>query len=179
MFESTFSIDTHRDRCTFTSNSIPNHDFGDGRDYHTPVRRVATRHPVPSKPEAARLPTALGLRVDNAVFLNGVKLDALSAACYGIGHDRLGHEKIGCFRAGTPWRYDPMHTDNQRGEGALPAGTYDGTFVDDYAFTGSGDLGACNGMTRDGVDGFYVTDSYPWVLGCFTGTPDPSFHKHR
>ena len=54
----------------------------------------------------------------------------------------------------------------------------DGTFVDDYEYVaGAGDLDECNGMTVDGAYGYYVTDAYPWVLGCFRGTPDESFTK--
>jgi hypothetical protein len=58
-----------------------------------------------------------------------------------------------------------------------PGGSYDGQYVDDYEFTSAGDLDACNGMEVDGVYGYYVTDSYPWVVACFHGTPDPSFAK--
>jgi hypothetical protein len=58
-----------------------------------------------------------------------------------------------------------------------PGGTYDGTFIDDYEFTGAGDLDECNGMTIDGHYGYYITRSYPWVIGCYRGTPDPSFRK--
>jgi len=58
-----------------------------------------------------------------------------------------------------------------------PGGTYDGTVIDDYEYTGAGDLDACNGMTVDGQYGYYVTDTYPWILACFHGTPDPSFDK--
>jgi hypothetical protein len=57
-----------------------------------------------------------------------------------------------------------------------PGGTYDGTYKDDWEYTaGSGDLDECNGMTADGVYGYYVTDAYPWVMGCYKGTPDSSF----
>lgn len=59
-----------------------------------------------------------------------------------------------------------------------PGGTYDGTYRDDYEYTpGAGDLDECNGMTVDGVYGYFVTDDYPYVLGCFKGEPDPSFYK--
>ncbi len=58
-----------------------------------------------------------------------------------------------------------------------PGGTYDGTYVDDYEFTGAGDLDECNGMMIDGQYGYYVTRSYPWVIGCFSGAPDTSFLK--
>jgi len=59
-----------------------------------------------------------------------------------------------------------------------PGGTYDGTYTDDYEYSqGAGDLDECNGMTIDGVYGYYVTDSYPWVIGCYKGTPDSSFNN--
>ena len=58
-----------------------------------------------------------------------------------------------------------------------PGGTYTGRYVQDFEFTGEGDLDACNGMSVDGQYGYYVTDSYPWILGCLSGTPDPSFEK--
>lgn len=55
-----------------------------------------------------------------------------------------------------------------------------GTFIDDWGYIkGSGDLDVCNGMVQDGVYGYVVTESYPHVMGCFTGTPDSSFQKRR
>lgn len=60
-----------------------------------------------------------------------------------------------------------------------PGESYDGTFVDDYMFSGAGDLDECNGMVVDGQYGYYVTGTYPWVLACFRGTPDASFNKRR
>ena len=59
-----------------------------------------------------------------------------------------------------------------------PGGTYDGSFRDDYEYIqGSGDLDECNGMTIEGVYGYFITDGFPYVLACFKGTPDPSFNK--
>lgn len=59
-----------------------------------------------------------------------------------------------------------------------PGGTYDGTYTSDYEYSeGAGDLDECNGMTVDGVYGYYVTDAYPWVIGCYKGTPDESFNN--
>jgi len=60
-----------------------------------------------------------------------------------------------------------------------PGGVYDGLYRADYEFTGEGDLDACNGMTVNGTYGYYVTDDYPWVLACLSGTPDPSFNRRR
>ena len=49
---------------------------------------------------------------------------------------------------------------------------------DDYEFIESlGDLDECNGMTVDDVYGYYITDNYPYVVGCFSGSPDSSFNK--
>lgn len=58
-----------------------------------------------------------------------------------------------------------------------PGGAYDGTYVDDWEFTGAGDLDECNGMTVDGQYGYYVTATFPWILRCLRGAPDPSFDK--
>jgi len=57
-----------------------------------------------------------------------------------------------------------------------PGGTYDGTYIDDWEYlAGSGDLDECNGMTLNGVYGYYITETYPYVIGCFKGTVDTSF----
>ncbi|MCA9671444.1 MAG: YHYH protein [Myxococcales bacterium] len=237
--------------CTISSNSIPNHDFNNMGAFANVTAEVSESFTIPVPAEASST-TPLSLQYDNAVFLNGVKLDQLAAACYGVGNEPLGREKIGCFTEGTPWRYDPMFAGNsfgtdhnnahtqpdgayhyhgdpramyddagqkasgvigfaadgypiygpyiddngtirkvtsgyvlrsgarasQSGEGAFPAGDYDGTFRDDYEWkAGAGDLDACNGMTRNGSYGYYVTSSYPWVMGCFRGTPHRSFSK--
>ena len=34
-------------------------------------------------------------------------------------------------------------------------------------------------MVVDGQYGYYVTDEYPWVLGCFSCAPDASFYRLR
>lgn len=60
-----------------------------------------------------------------------------------------------------------------------PGGAYDGLYRADYEYTGGGDLDACNGMTVSGTYAYYVTDAYPWVIACLTGTPDPSFSRRR
>lgn len=60
-----------------------------------------------------------------------------------------------------------------------PGGPYDGLYRADYQFTDSGDLDECNGMTVNGSYRYYVTDSYPWIVACLWGQPDPSFAKPR
>lgn len=242
----TLTVSVTGTHCVFSSNAIPNHDFNDGaRSFVNATSAQSSTYQVPRSPAAATAPTALSLRTDNAVFLNGVKLDLLAAGCFGVGDG-----KIGCFGMNSPFRYDPMSlaadfgTDSHNAHtqpdgtyhyhgdpnalfaddpatpspvigfaadgfpihgtymrdgttvrkarssyalksgartarsGINPGGTFDGTFVDDYEYVaGSGDLDECNGMVVDGSYRYFVTDSYPWVLGCFRGTPDPSFNK--
>ncbi|MEP2845573.1 MAG: YHYH protein, partial [Alphaproteobacteria bacterium] len=228
--------------CTFASNAVPNHDFNATGRFVTPLAEQDQVYAVTANPTANESPTPLSLMLDNAVFLNGVKLDLMAAGCFGVGDG-----KIGCGDMATPYRYDPMseassfgtdeHNAHSQPDGTYhyhgnpmalfeqmapngpspvigfaadgfpvfgsfiddggtirkaatsyrlktgtrpggPGGTYDGTFIDDWEYVeGSGDLDACNGMEQDGVYGYVVTEAYPHVLGCFTGTPDPSFRK--
>ena len=248
-FVSSFQITDAGTKCDFTTNSIPNHNFHDNGNFNTFVAAVPNSYSVTKTPTDAAMPTPISLNYDNAIFLNGVKLDVLAAACYGVGPDMLGQERRGCNDMQTPWRYDPMfgsssfgtdshnaHTQpdgtyhyhgnpmalfnsdvespvigfaadgypifgpyindggtlrevvpgytlktgaraNQLGEGAFPGGNYDGTYRDDYEFTSAGDLDECNGMTRNGVYGYYISNAFPWAINCFKGTPDSSFMK--
>lgn len=57
-----------------------------------------------------------------------------------------------------------------------PETTYDGTFAEDYEYIeGHGDLDECNGRLVNGVYGYFVTDTFPYILNCLRGTPQPSF----
>lgn len=59
--------------------------------------------------------TPVSLGTSEAVFLNGVVVDLMAAACYGEGQEPLGREKIGCDKINHPWRYDPMSPLNNFG----------------------------------------------------------------
>ncbi|WP_085639850.1 YHYH protein [Marivita geojedonensis] len=243
-FDASVSISVSGDHCSITSNAVPNHDFNATGRFVTPLSEQNQAYSVPANPTLAAQPTALSLQYDNAVFLNGVKLDLLAAGCFGVGNGR-----IGCNDMTAPYRYDPMapgagfgadeHNAHTQPDGAYhyhgnpmalfeqenptsaspvigfaadgfpifgiyiddggtirkatssyrlkigtrpggPGGTYDGTFVDDWEYVdGYGDLDRCNGMTQDGVYGYVVTETYPHVMACFSGTPDSSFMKRR
>ena len=58
-----------------------------------------------------------------------------------------------------------------------PGGKYSGLYEDDWEWTDAGDLDECNGMVYRGEYGYYVTDSFPYILNCFKGEPDLSFNK--
>jgi len=243
-FAGSVSISSGSGQCTLSSNSIPNHDFNDGaRQFPNDVGEVNESFTITATPSPAGTPTALTIDRDNAIMLNGVKVDVLAAACFGVGDERTG-----CNNINQPWRFDPMHGpngfnvdsnnahaqpdgayhyhgpppiyngDNATASGVIgfaadgypiygpyfsangvtrtatssyvlksgnrpsgtgnPGGAYDGTYRDDYEYVaGQGDLDECNGMTINGQYGYYVTDEFPYIIGCFTGTPDPSFNK--
>lgn len=63
-------------------------------------------------------------------------------------------------------------------ESGSPGGLYNGKYIDDYEYvSGNGDLDECNGMTVDGQYGYYLSSGYPYLIGCFKGTPHSSFAK--
>jgi hypothetical protein len=268
------SITQVGDKCRFDTNSIPNHDFNNGREgFANRVQPVCESYALPLRPKfkcepgnTNCTPTPVGLAYDNGILLNGVKFDVIAAACYGVGEEPRGEEKIGCFDMKWAWRYDPMSQGNGfgadlhnahaqpdgayhyhgsphalfeepasrpgRGEepptpkrqspligfaadgfpiygpyikdpmtggirkvrssyvlrkgwrqelknqGAFPGGKYDGSFRDDYeSILGSGDLDECNGMVHEGQYGYYVTDTFPYLMACFRGFVDDSFKK--
>lgn len=242
------SVTSDGHTCTITSNAVPNHDFNTVDGFFHGFAVQDQTYTVSATPMVGETRTPLTLGVDNAIFLNGVKLDLVAAGCYGVA-DGL----FGCFDMSIPYRYDPMgegssqfgadsHNAHTQPDGLYhyhgnpvalfeqenptlaspvigfaadgfpifgsfiedsgtiraattsyrlktgmrpggddgPGGAYDGTFVDDWEFVeGLGDLDQCNGMYQDGVYGYVVTATYPHVMGCFTGTPDPSFVKPR
>jgi hypothetical protein len=102
-FDGDLSISVENGECTFISNNIPNHDMGQGGNFATAVAEVATVYTITASPQFASAPTALTLDYDNAVLLNGVKVDLFAAACFGVAD-----EKIGCNDINQPWRFDPM-----------------------------------------------------------------------
>ncbi len=245
-FSGSLSIEVTDTKCQFHTNAIPNHHFNDGgNSFPNKVSAQDDHYEIPRQPAAAAAVTPLSLQVDNAILLNGVKVDILAAGCYNVGNG-----KVGCNDMATPWRYDPMHKANgfevdshnahsqpdgtyhyhgtpnafyaaeagvqsspvvgfaadgypiygpyvavndvikkvtssyrlksgTRPTGAAgPGGSYDGQFRDDYEYVaGLGDLDECNGMTYNGSYGYYITDGFPYILSCFKGTPDLSFHK--
>ena len=58
-----------------------------------------------------------------------------------------------------------------------PGGEHSGIYEEDWEWTDSGDLDECNGMEYKGEYGYYVTDSFPYIINCFKGVTDSSFNK--
>lgn len=247
------AFDSH---CELKSNSIPNHNTGEGsaRNFVAPVTEVDWVYKINRNPKKEQTTTPLSQRSYDAILLNGVVVDILSAGCYrpnGARVDKNGNVAIGC-RSTEKWLLDPLsptagfgadkhhaHTQpngqyhyhgdpmamfddkpsangspvigfaadgfpiygsyfkdtsgqvrkaksgyslkqgNRPSSETDPGGKYDGMYIDDYEFTNTGDLDACNGMMVNGQYAYFVTDSYPWVIKCFAGKPDASFNKSR
>lgn len=142
------------ENCVFNTNAIPNHDFNDGgRTFRNPVSEQNISYVIPQKPTPASKVTELSLRSDNAVFLNGVKLDLLAAGCFGIGNGF-----IGCHDTDQPFRFDPMSKLNSFGTDSHNAHTQpDGT----YHYHGNPlAMFSSDGKSASPVIGF-VADGYP------------------
>lgn len=53
---------------------------------------------------------------------------------------------------------------------------YNGTYTEDYEYVAdSGDLDECNGMEIGGQYGYYITETFPYIMNCLRGMPDSSF----
>jgi len=108
LFDGDLVISVLNEHCIFQTNNIPNHDFNDGEQaFPNNVSVQNDSFAVSASPSHANAITAISLQTDNAILLNGVKVDLLAAACFGVGDG-----KVGCNDMNQPWRYDPMFTAN-------------------------------------------------------------------
>lgn len=131
-FNGSISISMNGSKCRVTVNEIPNHDFNDeSASFATNVSTQTGSYQIESSPTMANNVTDITLATRNGIFLNGVMVDLLAAACYDIGGEPLGQEKIGCGpdQINHPWRYDPMSSLNGFGTDKHNAHTQpDGTY---------------------------------------------------
>jgi len=246
VFTGSLEISVANGKCSFHTNEIPNHDFNDGSSaFPNNVSEQNKTFAITTSPTFANSTTELDLTTDNAILLNGVKVDLIAAACFGVSNG-----KIGCNDMQQAWRYDPTfaangfkvdsHNAHVQPDGSYhyhaspkalfnsdssdsvspvigfaadgfpiygsyfddngvirkafssyrlksgtrptsnsqPGGNYDGSYRDDYEYIANdGDLDECNGMMVNGHYAYFITDSFPYILNCFKGTPDPSFNK--
>lgn len=160
IFTGNVEISVSGDKCRISSNAIPNHDFHDGSTrFATDVAEQSQAFEIPASPAAAANVTALSLGTDNAVMLNGVKVDLLAAACYGVGDG-----KVGCNDSNQPWRFDPMFSNNDFGTDSHNAHTQpDGTYHyhgSPNALFSSTDSSQASPVVGFAADGFPIYGSY-------------------
>jgi len=107
-YDATLDVTVTDTQCVFSANATPNHTFNDGADpFPNAFSTQSVEYRVPMNPSLASDATALSLQYDNAVLLNGVKVDLLAAGCFGVGNG-----KVGCNDDAQLWRYDPMFASN-------------------------------------------------------------------
>ncbi len=156
---------TYQDgQCFIQTDNIPNHDFNDGGlAFPNDVSEQDITFVITASPSPASSVTAISLAVDNAVLLNGVKVDLLAAACFGVGDG-----KVGCNDINQPWRYDPMHVANgfrvdSHNAHSQPDGSYHyhGTPKALYSETSTDDASPVVGFAADGypIYGSYFDDN--------------------
>lgn len=97
---------------------------------------------------------------------------------------KYGPDASGTFKELTSsWQ---LKSGNRSGDGvSAPCGEYNGKYTVDYEYvSGTGDLDECNGISQTITVGgetfnyFYViTDAFPVMSRCISGTPDDSFTK--
>ncbi|WP_196223341.1 YHYH protein [Roseibium sp. RKSG952] len=111
-FNGAVIIKKDKDGCTLSSNGIPNHNFGGGvnRPFAVPAGQIGKSFNITSAPKFASSPQPLVNISFNGVFLNGVPIDIVAAACYSPDSPRANADgiiMIGC-RYTHPWLVDPM-----------------------------------------------------------------------
>lgn len=159
----TITVDADTSECVLSTSSIPNHNFNDSSAaFATDVSAVSAEFRIPLAPAFASETTAISLTYDNALLLNGVKVDLIAAACYNVGD-----EKIGCNDIDQPWRFDPMSPLNNFGTDShnahtQPDGTYHYHGNPEALFDQSGSVESpVVGFAADGfpVFGSYINDN--------------------
>ena len=94
---------------------------------------------------------------------------------YKYGYDASGNNII-AYESGYQ-----LKSGARGGDGVTaPDGCYDGTFFQDYEHVAGSDLDACNGRMGKTPESnneyhYIITDNYPSMPLCFSGTPDSSF----
>ncbi|WP_150468315.1 YHYH protein [Francisella sp. SYW-9] len=103
------TVKINTEDCIIISNGIPNHTYDDADVGAFPNKVVPQYqiYAISKNPKQLAKPIPLSLRMDNAIMLNGVKVDILAAGCYGVGDGR-----VGCFDPKAKWRYNPAYEDS-------------------------------------------------------------------
>ena len=179
-FSGDISVTSNATTCFIASNEIPNHDFNDSSAaFATDVSTQVLDYEVPKSPTFSASSTSLSLRTTEGVLLNGVTIDVLAAACYDVGSEPLGREKIGCGddQINNPWRYDPMSPLNTFGTDSHNAHTQP---TGRYHYHGNPNaLFESNcGDSPSGVIGF-AADGFPIYGSCIADPDTGTIRKAR
>lgn len=98
-------------------------------------------------------------------------------ANYGVSADLV---QVGWAADGFPMYHDHggTYTSGYELIGTRADGTTaDGTYTQDFEFTGVGNLDECNGAWVGEEYAYFITDEFPYISRCLNGTPDESFQR--
>ena len=170
-FTSMITITADETSCTIVSDSVPNHSFNDENAEFAGGQEGATITPtdtvsvIPRNPGFADEITPISTQVKNAIFLNGVRLDIVTAGCYrpAQSDDESGNVGIGC-QTSDPWLLDAIGSDTQFGVDRHNGHTQPGGLYHYHANPNAlfNDMPGENGSPVIGfaADGFPVYGSY-------------------
>ena len=117
--------------CTLSSDGIPNHNFNETGSFATNVAEVQRSFNISCNAAESIASTNLNQSLYDAVMLNGVVLDLLSAGCYrptDPSADSDGNIAVGCSD-NDDWLLDPLGTEGKFGADSHNAHTqHDGTY---------------------------------------------------
>ncbi|MEO0497104.1 MAG: YHYH protein [Pseudomonadota bacterium] len=180
-YTGTISVSANGAACMIQSSAIPNHDVNDGpTSFRNEMSPQNLTFSIPRNPQQAASPTSLTHRSYDAVMINGVPVDVLSAGCYDPSARRTdanGNTPAGCSDT-HPWLIDPPSAGNFFGEDSQnghsqPDGTYHyhanpmALLGDDDRITGSSVIGfAADGFP---IFGTYFKDSTGTVRKAISG----------
>jgi len=121
-----------------------------------------------------------------SAYVDDLEIDGTEMVKIGYAADGFPiYYKYGYTNGGTEIiAYESGYTlieGDRPGDGATaPDGCYDGTYSQDYEFSGGTGLDECNGRTGKTPESeneyyYLITENYPSAPICFSGTPDDSF----
>ena len=170
-FTGNLTVTADSNYCSITSNNIPNHDFNDtSANFATNVSERNKSFNIRRNSQFAENSTILTRGAWDAVMLNGVVADLLSAGCYSPNSpqaDADGNVQVGCSQD-ADWLLVPLETTHQFGADehnahVQPDGSYHyhgnpNAMFDDSP---SGDGSPVIGFAADGfpIYGAYILDS--------------------
>lgn len=110
---------------------------------------VTCQNAIPATPLVATQKTPLSMQYENAILLNGVKLNTLSQKCYQDG----GY--VECTQSDTPWRLNPLSPINSFGTGSHHDHKYIHRITNSFSKNGKKPV-----ILGYAVDGFAIVSPY-------------------
>ena len=187
------SITKSRGKICMTSNGLPDHATGRFPNAGNPHRIAAQFIEVCVRENPVKTSRATELRGSTGFALNGVMIRPGTADYYdpssprGFSRNPASGWKLDGKGAGAMLGFEIHYVGSGARSGYTlkpgnrnggPGGKHDGTYVQDWQYTGgAGKLDQCNGGTLNGKFVYFVTDSYPYFPHCAWGKVSRDFGR--